>query len=538
MQDVDRSSFERIEYVRRLRPAGAALANPGAKPHRAHIIGVCGTGMAAVLQLLKHYGFNVSGSDKAFYPPMGDVVRKAADRIFQGYAAENIEPGLDLVVIGNSVSRDNPEVEAAFKAGLPYASMPEVFAALLIGDKLNCATSIVAAGTHGKTTTTTAAAFLLDSAGLKPGYFIGGAPVDLPSGIRPVDETIASAKRCVVLEGDEYDSAFFAKWPKFHSYRPDIVIVTSLEFDHGDIYRSVEEIEEEFTKLLRRIPAGGTALVCDAWPRLIALAQAWKTDPQIKAAVVMFGFEIDSPYRIKLRAAINDLAAQSVDFHPDRPAKQITPGQQLVLELNGSECRTVTPMTGSHNALNICAAAAAAVIAGISAGQAADGIARFHGVLRRQTVRFDRHGVTVIEDFAHHPTAIQLTLRALRESYPDRRIVAVYEPRSATGRRGYFQDEYPESFSSADRVVIQEVADAGRYSGSGDAIVALDVKRIVAELKARGKDALSSDSAAAIEAGLLADTKPGDLIVIMSNGDFGGLVPRLVEQLTKGLPSV
>jgi len=254
--------------------------------------------------------------------------------------------------------------------------------------------------------------------------------------------------------------------------------------------------------------------------------------------VVMFGFEIGSPYRIKLRAAINDLAAQSAGLQPQQPANPVTPGQQLVLELNGSECRAVTPLTGSHNALNLCAAAAAAAIVGIPADQIAAGILRFHGVLRRQTVRYDQGEVTVIEDFAHHPTAIQLTLRALRESYPERRIVAVYEPRSATGRRGYFQDDYPESFSTADRIIIQEVTDAGKYSGSGDSIVALDVKRIISELRVRGRDAVSFDSAAAIEADLLAGTRKGDLIVIMSNGDFGGLIPKFVAQLANGLPPV
>ncbi len=557
MQDVDRSSFNRIETVRRLLPKGPAKsasvrsssskkapANPRRKKAgRVHIIGVCGTGMTAVLQLLKHYQFEVSGSDKAFYPPMGEIVRKTADRVFEGYAADHLDSDLDLVVVGNSVSADNPEVRAMTELNLPFASMPEVFAALLIGDKDHCATSIVAAGTHGKTTTSSAAAWLLESAGLEPGYFIGGAPRDLPSGMRPVSESIQPDKRCVVLEGDEYDSAFFAKWPKFHSYRPDIVIITSLEFDHGDIYKSIEEIEEEFTKLVRRMPAGGSVLVCDQWPRLIRLGESWSADPAVAASIVHYGNEINSPFRIKLRVALADRAAQSTGIEipaggepaaeVETSAERTSPGQQLVFELNGAECRTVSPLTGGHNALNLCGAAAAASIAGLSAEQIAAGIATFHGVLRRQTIKFDRRGITVIEDFAHHPTAIDLTLRALRESYPDRRLIAVYEPRSATGRRGYFQEQYPDSFDPADLVLIQEVADAGQYSGTGDPIVALDVKRIISELESRGKSGMAFAGAAEIERFLSGEIRSGDLVVIMTNGDFGGMIPRLIGELDR-----
>ena len=530
MQDVDNSSIERVNAVRRLR---AAAAQTGKNRPKAHIIGVCGTGMTAVLQLLKHYGIQTSGSDKAFYPPMGDVVRRTADQVFESYSADNIAADLDLVVIGNSVSRDNPEVQAVFDRGLPYASMPEVFSALLIGERSDCGISIVVAGTHGKTTTSCATAFLLDAAGRKPGYFIGGVPIDLPSGMRPVPQDLAPTDRCVVLEGDEYDSAFFAKWPKFHSYRPDIAIVTSLEFDHGDIYKSIEEIEEEFTKLARRVPAGGTVLVCDQWPRLVKLANTWRSDPEVRASIAMYGNEVGSAYHIKLRAALSDRSVQIAD-HPENPDPERTsPGQQLVLELAGSECRAVIGLTGEHNALNLCAAAAAASVVGAGAEQIAEALGRFHGVLRRQTIRYDRKDLTVIEDFAHHPTAIEMTLRALRESYPMRRLIAVYEPRSATGRRSYFQDDYPSAFAPADLVVIQEVLDAGRYSGTGDAIVALDVEKIVQAVSAEGKDARSFDSSAAIEQFLVEQVNQGDLVVIMTNGDFGGMIPKLVAGLDK-----
>jgi UDP-N-acetylmuramate: L-alanyl-gamma-D-glutamyl-meso-diaminopimelate ligase len=324
---------------------------------------------------------------------------------------------------------------------------------------------------------------------------------------------------------------FLRSGRNFTRTRPDIVIVTSLEFDHGDIYRSIEEIEEEFTKLVRRVPAEGTVLVCDQWPRLNQLAANWRSDPTIFAAILSYGFEINSSYRIKLRAALTDLSNHSLPAGSSRAEGSASTGQQLVLDLAGAECRAISTLTGSHNALNLCAAAAAASLAGASAEQIALGIPGFHGVLRRQTLRFDQNDLTVIEDFAHHPTAIEMTLKALRESYPERRIVAIYEPRSATGRRGYFQSDYPASFSSADLVVIQEVTDAGRYSGSGDPIVPLDVKRIIETIKIGGKQAVSFADAIQIETFLQSELRSGDLAVIMTNGDFGGMIPRLVSAL-------
>ena len=251
-------AFFRAEGESENRIKLAATFRPGA---HVHFIGICGSGMAQAAVLMKDLGYKVTGSDKAFYPPMGDVVKATAEQIYEGYSAGNLNGKPDLVVIGNNISPNNPEAESVFAQGLSYCSMPELFAAFLIGKRDFCPTSIVVSGTHGKTTTSCAIATFFDVAGFRPGYFVGGVPLNLPSGIRKVNTNIPLSKRVVVLEGDEYDSAFFAKWAKFHSYRPDILVVTSLEFDHADIYDSIEEIELEFDRVARKVPASGTILI-------------------------------------------------------------------------------------------------------------------------------------------------------------------------------------------------------------------------------------------------------------------------------------
>ena len=331
---LDDACRARIKYASALKP-GAHI----------HISGVCGSGTSAVLALLKKRGFYVSGSDKAFYPPMGAVVRGLADRLDEGYRPENLTPAPELVVIGNALSRGNPEVEAVLAQGIPFASMPEVFAAQLIAERDYCRTSVVVAGTHGKTTTTAAIAYLLDATGRKPGYFIGGVPENLAGNIRPVSEEIPVEQRVVVLEGDEYDSAFFAKYAKFHCYRPDIAVITSLEFDHGDIYNSVEEIEQEFTRFAARLPEEGLILVCDQGERLQRLAETWSKDKAIKAPILRYGMEAATRYR---------LCSRSLWCYQDVPRKRF--GQKLELGIGEQELTVRTTLSGEHNALNLLAA--------------------------------------------------------------------------------------------------------------------------------------------------------------------------------------
>jgi UDP-N-acetylmuramate: L-alanyl-gamma-D-glutamyl-meso-diaminopimelate ligase len=500
-REFDQSSLERICRVAGLEPGS-----------HIHISGVCGTGTASVLTLLKQLGFFVTGSDKAFYPPMGDVVRTEADRVYEGYRSDNLEPRPDLVVIGNSLSRNNPEVEYVLEQDIPFASMPEVFAALLIGRREDCPTSIVVSGTHGKTTTTAAMATVLDNAGLKPGYFIGGIPKNLPGSIRPVDMTIPAHSRCVVLEGDEYDSAFFSKYSKFHSYRPDIALITSLEFDHADIYNSVEEIQAEFSKFVARVPAAGFVIVNDSGEYLRPLAECWRSDPAIKAPVLFYGEHVDSDFRLLSRRSL----------HHEEPFLQ-----QLEFNLQGRNLSCKTQLSGPQNALNLLAVAAIAHLFGLAPEQISQGISAFAGVLRRQNVLGEVRGRLLIEDFAHHPTAVQLTLQGLKEAYPGRRIIAVFEPRSNTSRRAFFQEQYGRSFEAADVILIRQVQDASGYSNTAAPIVALDVNKLVSELRAVGKNAETVDTVDSIIERLQQLSAEGDVIVLMSNGDFGGLPQKL-----------
>lgn len=453
---------------------------------------------------------------------MGEVVRQLADRVYEGYCAENLHETPDLVVIGNALSRGNPEVELVLDNSLPFASMPEVFAALLIGTKDQCRTSVVVAGTHGKTTTSGAVAFILERAGRKPGYFIGGMPRGLSSAVRPVATDIAVEDRVVVLEGDEYDSAFFAKFSKFHSYRPDLAVVTSLEFDHADIYHSIEDIEAEFTKFASRVPEDGVLLVCDTGNRVRELARTWSDNPAVIGAVLGYGEQRDSSYRL-------------ISRNPGKERKQDvrSVGQELELFLEDHSLAAWTPLCGHHNAMNLLAAAAVCHKLGLKDEEISDGISAFTGVSRRQQVIFDRDGVTVMEDFAHHPTEVKATLSGLKESFSGRRLIAVFEPRSNTSRRSFFQTEYGQAFSAADLAVILEVADAGGYHGTGTQVVPLNVKQIVDDIKQAGGAAISFSTVARIEEYLLKEVEQGDLIVLMSNGDFGGIAQSLPKRLRK-----
>jgi UDP-N-acetylmuramate: L-alanyl-gamma-D-glutamyl-meso-diaminopimelate ligase len=505
LPELDEKSLARVERLRSFSP-----------PAHVHVSAICGTGMAAVASLLKSRGFRVTGSDKAFYPPMGDVVRGVADKLYEGYSEENlsVEPP-QFVVIGNNLPAENPEVQYVMEKGIPFASMSEVFNAFLIGTRLECATSVVVAGTHGKTTTSAMIATMLDNAGREPGYFIGGVPTTLPGGIRVPGQGQSVENRVVVLEGDEYDSAHFAKWPKFHSYRPDIVVMTSLEFDHADIYESVEQIETEFYRLACRVPKEGAILICAQSKRLMDLSKAWREDGKVAASILIYGEGDCANYQLASRSSI-----------PGTP-----PRQRLVMDLPGDELIAETTESGQHNALNLVATAAVGKLVGLEDSAISDGIAAFRGVMRRQQVIDCINDILIIEDFAHHPTAVKTTLEGLRESYPKRRLIAVFEPRSNTSRRSFFQERYADSFSAADVVVLKEVEDAGGYSQTSAEIVALDIPKIVAELNKAGKHAIAEINVEQLCERIVEVSSPGDVVVVMSNGDFGGLLQRLVERL-------
>jgi UDP-N-acetylmuramate: L-alanyl-gamma-D-glutamyl-meso-diaminopimelate ligase len=488
------------------------------KGSHVHLGGICGTGMASVAQLLKMLGFKVTGSDKAFYPPMGEVVRKTADKIYEGYDPKNLDERPDLYVVGNNLGKTNPEVLRVLEGKIPYVSMPELFQGLLIGTREECPTSIVVTGTHGKSTTTAAVASLLESVGRKPGFFVGGMPKNFTSSIRPVDQSLPLQDRIVVLEGDEYDSAFFAKWSKFHSYRADIVILNALEFDHGDIYESLDQIIAEFDGLVSRMPKGTTVLICDEGENLDTLAKKWSDTTEV--TVERFGSNMSSRFQLVSRESI-----------PDPKSTVGAQLQKLTLHLDEVQIETVTPMSGKYNALNILAACAACILAGISAKELAQAIPKFEGVVKRQEILKEAKGILVLQDFAHHPTAIAAALEGLRETYPNKRIIAVYEPASATARRQYYQEMYPKAFQLADVAIIKAVQDPGSYSKFGGELQALDVEKVVADIQKNNQQAfVGTDSNECLK--ILQNTiQPGDLICFMTNSDFGGIVGRFVQEL-------
>ena len=483
-----------------------------------HILGICGTGMASLLVLLKEKGFRVTGTDKAFYPPMGDIVREHADTVYEGYSAENINQRPDLVLVGNVISADNPEVVAVHRKNIPFASMPEALAAFLIGPRELTAHSVVVSGTHGKTTTTALTAWLLESSGMQPGFFIGGAPLNFSSGIRPAATKRSARDRVVVLEGDEYDSAYFSKYSKFQAYRPDVAVVTSLEFDHADIFPNLEAIEEQFRRFLIRVPENGLILCADTAGVNSFLK---KFEPEFPAELRLYGKSSRCSYRISSLA--QESAKVDGKLQRSQRMRVVTPLAPEGIELS-------LPLSGEHNAYNAAAAFAVAEWLGCDQQEASSGLRAFRGVERRQQLLYEASGIMLLEDFAHHPTAVDTTLRGLKQAFNPKRLIAVLEPRSNTSRSAVFQDRYKEALGQADEAIVAEPHfDAGSFRGEIN--THLDTQRLASELSAEGTPALSFKSTEEIQAYLLSHLREGDLAVLMSNGSFGGLASSLPAAL-------
>ncbi len=519
-KEHDVSSQERAEYLKRL-PKAAHI----------HISGVCGTGTGAVLSLLKQSGFYVTGSDKAFYPPMGTVVKELADKIFEGYSADNFRKRPDLVVIGNALSRGNPEIEFVIEQGIPFCSMPEVFSGLLIGSREECKTSVVVSGTHGKTTTTSLIASILMYAGKSPGYFIGGVPTGdiLEGSLRLCSKELPPSERIVVLEGDEYDSAFFAKYSKFHCYRPDIAVVTNLEFDHGDIFEDIDAIKREFSSFLKKVPDDGMIFVCkDAKPAFELVKELVSSNEN---SPKMFSYGTDSSSDIYLSSR----SAWAFEESSEESSEGRV-GQRLEFVIDARKIEVMTPLTGLHNALNIAAAIGVCSQLGISHDTISQGLKAFSPVKRRQQVITNSGGIVLIEDFAHHPTEVKVTLEGLRDAYPDRRVVVLFEPRSNTSRRAFFRDEYKDALSVADVILVKEVETSTSgtpYAGVGSSKPLFEVSELINLLKASNKKAYSDPHIPGLFSQLRAISKAGDLIVVMSNGDFGGIIGMIKEMVEK-----
>ena len=460
-----------------------------------HFIGVCGTAMATLAAMLKARGHDVQGSDQGMYPPMSDFLIKERIRVYAGYDAAHLTADVDFVVVGNAISRGNPELEAVLDRKLRYVSLPEA----IREEFLWTSRSIVLAGTHGKTTTTALTGWLLTDAGRDPSVLVGGIALNFEGSYR------LGGGRDFVIEGDEYDSAFFDKTAKFLKYLPDIVVLNNLEYDHADIYPDMDALRTAFRRLLALVPGNGRVLIGADSPEALALAGASRTP------VETFGID-----------------------HPDADwrATSITPaGGRLHFDVwRGSDpfAAFTSPLHGRHNVRNALAAIAAGHAAGLSAAEMQRGLDRFQGVRRRLELRGTVRDVSVYDDFAHHPTAILETLRAVRASFPDRRVWAIFEPRSATSCRRVFQDDFARAFadSTADEVIIAAV-----YRSTLPEAERLQVPALVESVDRAGVRARTLPDVPAIVRTVADEARAGDLVIVMSNGGFDGIHDKLLEAL-------
>ncbi len=460
---------------------------------RVHVIGVSGVAMAQIALALSRKGFRVSGSDAEFYEPMGGLLRASSIELCQGYRAENVSKDIALVVIGNAVGREHVEVVQAQTLQIPYTIFPALLADLCIGDRY----SIVVSGTHGKTTTSAMGAFALESMGLSPSFFVGGEVYDLERGLQ------CGEGKWSIVEGDEYDSAFFAKVPKFNFYRPHAVQLTSIEFDHADIYPDIAAIDAAFDTLIAQLGTSGLLVACIEDDGVRRLLERWRgRGPR----VCTYG-----------TSELADVRVIEKESHAGHQRIAVALANEKVLEIE-------LKLPGLHNALNAAGLLGIMWQSGLDVERAVEALGKFRGVKRRQQVRFDA-AVTLIEDFAHHPTAVQQTIAAIRSWYPNRRLWAVFEPRSNTSRRKVFQTDYERAFDQADRVLLCGVT--ARERDARDDL--MDTQQLSEAINARGKPCEALATAQLLGEKLQKEVLAGDVVLVMSNGGFGGL-PALLEQ--------
>jgi UDP-N-acetylmuramate: L-alanyl-gamma-D-glutamyl-meso-diaminopimelate ligase len=470
------------------------------QPKHFHLIGVCGTAMASLAGMLKAQGQRVTGSDKAFYPPMSDELKRLAVETFEGFDARHLEPAPDVVVVGNATSRGNAEIEAALNRKLFYASMPEVLREQFIRGRR----STVVAGTHGKTTTTSILAWVMEVGGLNPSFLVGGVVENFGASFKVTDS------EHFVIEGDEYDTSFWDKRPKFLSYLPETVILGNIEYDHADIYPDLEAVKKAFRLLVNLVPSEGRLIAGWDSPVVREIIQNPVAPQGVWSPVESFGLDSDDA----------KWTARGVEVSPE--------ATRFTVYCEGREFGEFrTPLAGNFNVRNCLAVVAAAECLGIARPLVAEALATFKSVKRRMQVRGVARGVTVVDDFAHHPTAIKETLLAARQKFPGRRIVAVFEPRSWTTRKKIFQDTYPVSFAPADYVVIAPLFESFRLASDDQ----LSVEQLIDDLRAAGKQAFSIDGAQNIVAHLAPELRPGDVVMVMSNGGFGGIHQKLLDAL-------
>ena len=458
-----------------------------------HVMGICGTGMAAMAGMLKEKGFFVTGSDENVYPPMSEFLVASDIPVMNGYCAENLDPPPDLVVVGNVIRAVNPEAVRLAELRIPYLSMPQALSQFFIEGHL----SLVVAGTHGKTTTASMLATALDRAGACPGFMIGGIVEAFGR-----NYTISSGNHFVV-EGDEYDTAFFDKHSKFLHYRPDYAIITSIEFDHADIFTDLDMIKRSFSRFVDLVPKNGMIIAC-------------QDDPVVREIVG------NASCRVATYGQGKESDWQLADFK----AKGLTAEFSVYYlgEIFGS---FTLPMTGLHNGLNATAVIALMHSLGIDLESIRKGVASFEGVKRRQQIRGEVNSITVIDDFAHHPTAVRETVRALKMAWPERRLVIVFEPRTNSSRRSIFQDQYTAAFDEADVIVVREHVPLDTVPADQQ----FSSSQLVEDLASTGKNAHYFSDTDQILGFLSELALPGDVVAILSNGGFDNIHQRLLDIL-------
>lgn len=458
-----------------------------------HLIAICGTGMGALACMLKDLGYKVTGSDQKVYPPMSDFLAGKGIGVRDGFSEDNIAYGPDLVVVGNAVIKDNPEAVSVFEKGLNFCSMPQALNHFVAADKH----ILLVSGTHGKTTTSSILAWLLFDAGYDPTFMIGGILKNFDSNYR-----LGSGKH-IVIEGDEYDTAFFDKGPKFMHYDPSIAVLTSVEFDHADIFSDLDHVIAIFDAFISGLTKDSLLIACDG-DNIIANLVADR-----KCRIERYGAGLNADWRL------GDISIQS-------------PWTSFELVKQGKfYAKFKTKLFGIHNICNAVAAIAIADHLMIPAEAISRGLETFTGIKRRQEIRGQIREVIVMDDFAHHPTAVRETVGAVKALYPDRRLIAVFEPRTHSSMRKVFQQVYPRSFDAADLICIRKppllkkIPPDNRFSS----------EKLVEDLKTKGKEAHFFPDTEAILDFMADAAKPGDLILVMSNGGFDNIHERLLERL-------
>ena len=458
-----------------------------------HLIGICGTAMASLAGMLKQRGFKVTGSDTAAYPPMSDFLAALDIPVYQPFSVANLQVRPDLVVVGNAISRGNVELEHVLDEHIPFCSLPQILHDEFLRDK----EVIVVAGTHGKTTTTSMLAWIFHTSGQRPSFLIGGIAENFGSSFA------LGQGRHFILEGDEYDSAFFDKGPKFLHYFPDSVILTSVEFDHADIYKDLDAVEISFKRLVNLVPRKGTIIASDAGESLErCLKRAF-------CPVERYGASTNSTWRVT-----------NLKLETSRTTWSVLRDGQPWADFQFA-------LGGEYNVWNATAAAAMAASYGISREEISAALKTFKSVKRRLEVKAQVNQITIIDDFAHHPTAIAGTLTALRSRYPGARLWAILEPRSNTLRRNVFQDDLANSLALADEVVLAAIFKLDAIPEAER----LDLDAVAAQVQKQGRPARVIADADSIVATTAPEMRPGDVVAILSNGGFGGIYDKLPQRL-------